>query len=126
MSSFPPFLNFAGFRFAQLVPNSYIHLISFISLCHEIGITPGLDFFFALFTITGSKEPGLRQLNKRANRPVIIKNPSSNKGWHDKWIFVRGIDLQLLPRWAHPEDSVAKVLKFPKGRADAFKAFFKK
>lgn len=120
------FLSFAGIEFAQLVPNSYIHLISFVALCQEIGITPSLDFFFALFTIGRSKEPNLRQLNKQANRTVPIKHPTSNKGWHLQWIFVRGTDLQLLPHWAHPKDPIVKVSTFPKGRADAFKEFYKK
>lgn len=58
------FLGFIGIWFAQLVPNSYINLIYYIAFCHECGVPPALDFFFGLFTLGRSKEPGFKQLNK--------------------------------------------------------------
>lgn len=91
------FLSFVRIRFAQLVSNSYIHLISFIALCQEHGITLGVDFFFVLFSVDRSKEPDLRQLNKQPDKITCIKTPSSNKGWNSQWIFVKGTDLKLLP-----------------------------
>lgn len=118
------FLCLVGIGFSQLAPNSYIQLISFIALCQEAGITPGLDFFFVLFSVGRSKEPGLRHLNRVPGRDTFVKTPSSNKGWHSQWFFMRGTDLNLLPNWAGPEDVPMKVNKFPKSRSAAFKKFY--
>lgn len=57
-------LGFIGVGFAQLVLNSFIHIISFIPFCEELRITPTLDFFFILFSLGRSRELGFRQINK--------------------------------------------------------------
>lgn len=54
------FLGFVGIDFAQLVPNSYIHLICFIAFCHECRVQQLINFFFAMFSLGRSKEPEFR------------------------------------------------------------------
>lgn len=114
------FLCFVGIEFAQLVPNAYIHLVSFIAICHELVVSPDLDFFLVMISVRRSKEPGLRQLNRVPGRATFAKTPSSNKGWHEQWIFAKGTNLQLLPNWSSPEDVIVKVSIFLTSRRDEF------
>lgn len=80
----------------KLVPNSYIHLHSFMAFCHDQGIKPSLDFLYQFFSIGACKEKGFYQFNKQIGRDVLMGTPSSNKVWHKDWFYIKGSDTELI------------------------------
>lgn len=62
-------LGFIVIGFAQLVLNSYINIFAFIVVCHEIGVPSTIDFFFSLFSLGRSREPGFHYLSKQQRKP---------------------------------------------------------
>lgn len=99
-------LGFVGVGFAQLVSNSYIHILAFIAFCHKSGVDPTIDFFFTVYKISQSREKGFKVIGKQASktgekfeRRSLVTTPSSNKGWNEKWFFVKG----TVPDWATDE-----------------------
>lgn len=97
-------LGFVRVSLAQLVPNSYIHIISFIALYQELGISPTINLFFSLFTMSRSRESEFQHINKQSNRALekrpLMKTSSSNKGCHSLWSFIRGPNIHEIPDWA--------------------------
>lgn len=112
-------LGFVGIGFAQLFPNSYINILAFIAICHELDVPPAVDLFFTLFSAGKSREPGFKLLSKQAPKPnskiekrPLMDTPSSNRGWHNKWFYVKGPEISSLPDWtisdrASNEESLA-------------------
>lgn len=103
-------LGFLGVGFAQLVSNSYIHILGFIAFCHELGIEPTLDFFFTVYKIGQSREKEFKVISKHSSktgekfeRRSLVNTPSSNRGWHEKWFYVKGPEISSLPNWATDE-----------------------
>lgn len=99
-------LGFVGVGLVQLVPNSYIHILTFIAFCHKQGIPPAVDFFFTLFIAGKSWERGYKMLSKQSPKPnarlekrPLMDTPSSNQGWHKEWFFVKGPEVSSIPDW---------------------------
>lgn len=99
-------LGFISVGFAQLVPNSYIHILAFIAFCHEVGVAPTLDFFFSIYAVSKSREKRFKLLGKIPSkagedfeRRSLMNTSSSNKRWHEQWFFVKGPEIASLPDW---------------------------
>lgn len=115
-------LGFLGVGFAQLVPNSYIHILAFIAFCHELSVKPTLDFF-TVYKIGQSREKGFKAISKHSSkigekfeRRSLVNTPSSNRGWHEKWFFVKGPEITSLPNWATDEKISTDVGDIPEER----------
>lgn len=119
-------LHTIGLSLNHLVPNSYIHLHSFMAFCHDQGVKPTLDFLFQFFTITACKEKEFYQFNKRIGKNVLMRTPLSNKGWHKDWFYIKGPDTELIGPWAEPNKSQLNPIKISRVSLGEFEALYSK
>lgn len=92
------------------MPNSYIHILAFIAFCHELGVESTLDLFFTIYKIGQTREKGFKAISKHSpktreklERRSLVSTPSSNKGWHKGWFFIKGLEISSLSNWATDE-----------------------
>lgn len=83
-----------GCGVAQIVPNSIAQMSGFVALCAEKNRVPELRLFFSLYGIRYSE--GQVYFEKLTRRAKIVSVLSSNSGWHGKWLFWYGPDLELI------------------------------
>lgn len=83
-----------GCGVAQLVPNSVAQVSGFISLCHEKNQVPSIRLFFSIYGVRYYK--GHVFFDTRSKRPKIVSVLSSNSGYHPKWLYFHGKDLEFV------------------------------
>lgn len=104
---------FIGCGIAQLSPNSVAQVSGFIALCSERNCVPSLSLFFSIFSM--KYQEGLVYFSKREGFSKIVDVKSSNSGWHGKWMYYYGPDLELVRPCQHiSEDVVDRVAKLKK------------
>lgn len=76
------------------MPNSVAQVSGFIALCKEKNIIPSIRLFFSIY--------GIRYKNGQVYFDTISKHPKivsvrlSNSGYHPKWMFFYGRDLEFV------------------------------
>lgn len=83
-----------GCGIAQLVPNSVAQVSGFIALCHDKDRIPSIRLFFSIYEVQYHK--GQVFFDTRSRRPKIVSVRSSNSGYHPKWLFFYGRDLEFV------------------------------
>lgn len=87
----------------QLGPNSIRKICAFIARCTELGREPTLSLFWSLHKLQASRTyVPLFELHWKEGKALggsLVEGPSTNKGWHGEFIFVRGGDLGYLPEY---------------------------
>ncbi|CAH9084271.1 unnamed protein product [Cuscuta europaea] len=86
------YLRFVGLLPCQLTPNSHSYIAGFLHLCRTRGVTPSLDLFFQSFNLCRgghANAEGFANLQQVAKFKLFTEAPSSNKGWKDRWCYVR-------------------------------------
>ncbi|CAH9092987.1 unnamed protein product [Cuscuta europaea] len=86
------YLRFVGLVLCQLTPNSHSYITGFLQLCKSRGVTPSLDLFFQSFNLCRgghANAEGFANLQQVALFKLFTKAPSSNKGWKDRWCYVK-------------------------------------
>ncbi|CAH9078896.1 unnamed protein product [Cuscuta europaea] len=86
------YLRFVGLVPCQLTPNSHSYITGFLQLCKSRGVTPSLDLFFQSFNLCRgghANAEGFANLQQVALFKLFTEAPSSNKGWKDRWCYVR-------------------------------------
>ncbi|CAH9072666.1 unnamed protein product [Cuscuta europaea] len=130
-----PFLReyhrFVGLVPCQLTPNSHSYVAGFLSLCRDRGVTPSLDLFFQSFNLCRgghANAEGFANLQQIARWKLFTEAPSSNKGWKERWCYVRVAEIsfpaELRDRFRrHPKVGSAAlekdglvIAKIPEGR----------
>ncbi|CAH9119786.1 unnamed protein product [Cuscuta europaea] len=86
------YLRFVGLIPCQLTPNSHSYIAGFLHLCRTRDVTPSLDLFFQSFNLCRgghASAEGFANLQQVAKFKLFTEAPSSNKGWKDRWCYVR-------------------------------------
>lgn len=78
------FLHEVQVGLSQLMPNSYIHLHTFIAASHDLKISPTLELMSQFYAFTKSSENCFLQISRRSGYKGWMEPPSSNKEWHDE------------------------------------------
>lgn len=84
-----------GCGISQLTPNSMAQVSGFIARCAEMGYVPSIRLFLSIFGIKYSR--GQVYFDKLTGRSKIVDVRSSNSGWHGKWMYYYGPDLEFIP-----------------------------
>ena len=102
-----------GCGLAQLAPNAIAQISGFISRCAETRIVPTLSLFFSIYR---AKYTGCQvYLDKLPGCVALVKTPSSNSGWHPRWLYFSGGDLQLIGPWVEvPPQRLKDLNDLPK------------
>ncbi|KAK1377986.1 hypothetical protein POM88_024730 [Heracleum sosnowskyi] len=110
-----------GCGIAQMTPNIVAQISGFIARCAEVDRLPSLNLFFSIYNIHYAQ--GQVYFYKRAGvRLVNVK--SSNHGWHGKWLFWYGKDLEFMPSCrAVPKDTTDLLNNLSKYDATFLEAF---
>lgn len=83
-----------GCGVAQLVPNAVAQVSGFIALCHEKNRIPSLKLFFSIYGVRYSS--GQVYVDTRTGRSKIVSVKSSNSGYHPRWVYFHGPDLECV------------------------------
>lgn len=83
-----------GYGVAQLVPNALAQVSGFIALCAAKERIPSIHLFFSIYGVRYSN--GKVFFNTRSKRPKIFSVRSSNSGYHPKWLYFYGPDLEFV------------------------------
>ncbi|CAH9081817.1 unnamed protein product [Cuscuta europaea] len=125
------YLRFVGLVPCQLTPNSHSYVAGFLNLCRDRGVTPSLDLFFQSFNLCRgghANAEGFANLQQVARWKLFTEAPSSNKGWKERWCYVRVAEnpfpAELRDRFRrHPKVGSAAlekdglvIAKIPEGR----------
>ena len=97
-----------GCGIAQLSPNSLIQVSGVIARCAELNVLPSLELLFSIFRVKNSG--GQLYLDKKAGRVRLVDAPTSNSGWHSKWMYFWGAELERIPPWGRVPSSRLKLL----------------
>lgn len=79
---------------AQLVPNVVAQISGFIALCDEKGKVPSVRLFFSIYEVRYYN--GQVYFDTRNKRLKIVSVRSSNSGYHSKWLYFYGPDLEFV------------------------------
>ena len=111
-----------GCGLAQLAPNSVSQISGFIARCAERRVLPTLSLFFSIYR---AKYSGCQvYLDKLPGCVALVKTPSSNSGWHPRWLYLGGIDLQLIdPGVEVPPQRLKDLNDLPKVSPEALSNF---
>lgn len=97
----------------KLVSNSILHLNTFLAHHREKKLKPTPRFFFYMFKFQKSQTKGFYQVHRQDSQPELVITPSSNKGWHEEWIFIGGNEVCSLPPFVDPSSPEApKLIKY--------------
>lgn len=111
-----------GCGITQLVPNSVAQVIGFIALCHERDRVPSIRLFFSIYGVRYHK--GQVFFDTRSKRPKIVSVRSSNSGYHPKWLYFYGRDLEFVRPCRKISEETIRYLntleKYDKDYLDAF------
>lgn len=92
----------------QLAPNAILQINGVIARCHELKKTPSLDLLFSLYRI---KNTGvLLYFDKKEGRVKLTDAPGSNSGWHPKWAWYEGRELDRIGPWQRLCSATVKSL----------------
>ena len=107
---------------AQLAPNSVAQISGFIARCAKRRVVPTLSLFFSIYR---AKYSGCQvYLDKLHGCVALVKTPSSNSGWHPRWLYLGGIDLQLIGPWVEvPPQHLKDLNDLPKVSPEALYNF---
>lgn len=83
-----------GCGIAQLVPNAVAQVSGFIALCDEKERIPSIRLFFSIYGIR--YQNGQVYFDTRNKRSKIVSVRSSNFGYHSKWVYFYGLDLEFV------------------------------
>lgn len=83
-----------GYGVAQLVPNVVAQMTGCIAYCAEKGRIPSIQLFFSIYGVHSST--GQVYFDTRIKGSTIVDVKSSNSGYHRKWVFVYGPDLEYV------------------------------
>lgn len=83
-----------GCRITQPIPNAVAQISDFIALCDEKDIIPSIWLFFSIYGISYQNEQVY--FDTRSKRSKIVSVRSSNSGYHSKWVYVYGPDLEFV------------------------------
>ncbi|CAH9051247.1 unnamed protein product [Cuscuta europaea] len=108
---FISFFNFYEIVPAQIMPNSYRAMAGFICRCKDAGARPTLELFHQFFKVAPQQTHGYLATSARTGHILFKGNPTSIKGWKDRFFFV-SIPDGLIPRkWnAFPRKTPDPVL----------------
>ena len=90
---FAALLKLLGCGVAQLSPNAVVQICGVIAQSHDVGKVPTVDLLLSIFMVkyTG----GQFYLDKKPNQTRLVDVRSSNNGWHGKWGYFSGGELEL-------------------------------
>lgn len=83
-----------GCGVAQLTPNYVAQVSGFIALCVEKKMVPSIRFFSSIYGVRYTC--GQVFFDTRSKRPKIVSVRSSNSGYHSKWLYFYGRDLEFV------------------------------
>lgn len=89
--------DFLRCAFRQLVPNLVLSINTFIAHWSERKIRPNYLLFFKMFKFQKSLIKGLYWVQRQNGQPELVITHSSNKGWHEEWVYIRGDEVSSLP-----------------------------
>ncbi|CAH9110825.1 unnamed protein product [Cuscuta europaea] len=96
-SFFVSFFNFYEIVPAQVMPNSYQAMAGFICRCKDVGASPTLDLSHQFSKVAPQQTHGYLAASSRTGHILFKGNPTSIKGWKDRFFFVSVPD-GLIPR----------------------------
>ena len=111
-----------GCGFAQLTPNSLIQVSGVIARCAELSVLPSLELIFSIYRAKDCG--GQLYLDKKVGRTKLVESPSSNAGWHSKWMYYRGLGLERVSPWGRISKSRLHELNRLSGSSDSFLSEF--
>lgn len=92
----------------QLSPNLVLQISGFIAHCHELNRYPTLNLFFSIYRL---KSTGVQvYFDARAGYSKLMSTPSSDSGWHPKWEWYEGGELNRISSWRRLSPDVVKSL----------------
>ena len=97
-----------GCGIAQLSPNSLIQVSGVIARCAELNVLPSLELLFSVYRV--KNYGGQLYLDKKAGRVRLVDAPTSNSGYHSRWMYFRGAGLERVPSWGKIPNSRLKAL----------------
>ncbi|XP_074366918.1 uncharacterized protein LOC141707587 [Apium graveolens] len=100
-----------GCEVAQLSPNSVAQITSFIALCSEKDRIPSVKLFFSIYCIRYHN--GKVYFDTQSKRPKIVSVKSSNSGYHPKWVYIGGKDLEFVMPCRKVTQSTVEYLNGP-------------
>ncbi|CAH9103209.1 unnamed protein product [Cuscuta europaea] len=110
-SFFVSFFNFYEIVSAQVMPNSYRAMAGFICRCKDVGASPTLDLFHQFFKVAPQQTHGYLAASSRTGHILFKGNPTSIKGWKDRFFFVSVPDGLIPCKWnAFPRKTPDPVL----------------
>lgn len=95
---FAALLKLLGCGVAQLSPNAVVQICGVIAQSHDVGKVPTVDLLLSIFMVkyTG----GQFYLDKKPNQTRLVDVRSSNNGWHGKWGYFSGGELESVSPWS--------------------------
>lgn len=94
---FVAFLELLGCGVAQLSPNAVVQICGVIARCHDKKKIPTVDLLLSLYRVKYSG--GQLYLDKKPGRMRLVDVRSSNTGWHGKWAYYSGGELESVSPW---------------------------
>ncbi|CAH9052825.1 unnamed protein product [Cuscuta europaea] len=96
---FISFFNFYEIVPAQVMPNSYRAMAGFICRCKDVGASLTLDLFHQFFKVAPQQTHGYLAASSRTGHVLFKGNPTSIKGWKDRFFFVSIPDGLIPHKW---------------------------
>lgn len=88
------FYEAVGCGIAQLVPNVVAQISGFIALCVEKNMIPSLKPFLSIYGVR--YHGGQVYVDTRNGRSKIVSVKSSNSGYHPRWVYFHGPDMEFV------------------------------
>ncbi|CAH9111616.1 unnamed protein product [Cuscuta europaea] len=108
---FISFFNFYEVVPAQIMPNSYRAMTDFICRCKDAGARPTVELFHQFFKVAPQQTHGYLATSARTGHILFKGNPTSIKGWKDRFFFVSVPDGLIPHKWnAFPRKTPDPVL----------------
>lgn len=102
-----------GCGITQLTPNSIAQMSGFVARCAELRRIPTLRLFFFHYGIKHAS--GQIYFDKRLGRSRIVNVRSSNSGYHGKWLYFHGPDLEFIkPCGKVSKEAIDRLTKMEK------------
>ncbi|KAL8092535.1 hypothetical protein AgCh_034701 [Apium graveolens] len=83
-----------GCGVSQLTPNSLAQLSGFVALCCDRNLIPTFKLFFSIYAVR--YHDGQVYFDCPYKRVKIVSVRSSNSGYHSKWLYFGGPDLEFV------------------------------
>lgn len=109
---FSALLELLGCGVAQLAPNAVVQVCGVIAQSFEKGKVPTIDLLLSIYRVKYAG--GQFYLDKKPGRVRLVDVRSSNTGWHDRWAYYAGGELELVSPWSDvSKDWLHELNHFP-------------